>query len=113
MSKGVKTNLHELVFLKSFIPANFFNDDGTLNITKLKASAMYQYVYGFFNRDLNRYIDSPIYKLLRVYIMSRPIPHHPVCGNLVEFTLFLNTFLNRCKALDREQIFPARFVLPM
>jgi hypothetical protein len=27
-------------------------------------------------------------------------------------TLFLNTFLNRCKALDKEQIFPARFVLP-
>ena len=126
----------ELEFVKTFLPVDCFNQDGTLkDIDTLKhilidiatnsdrSNIHKQYIFGIGNdvevfskmkQFYNIYSMNSSYTLLKNKDTDEPYNKsmHYNCHPLVNWTIFLNMLYAKCATYNTKIPFPIRFILP-
>ena len=110
----VKDNNNEIEYLKTFLPDNCFDENNKLNEDNIKHLAnnhnreFRQYIFGFGDDVIKFAEHKQFYE-----IYNKEFSTKNVCDPLINWTLILNFFSNRCAMSNNKITFPIRFILPL
>ena len=114
--KFIVEHANELTFIKTFIPADCFDNNGDIIDAKIKElisnnDRQYkQYIYGY-EEDVKDFI-----KMKQFYEIYNPNDGSEYnCSTLVNWNIILNNYYTKCALFNsnsNETNFPIRFILP-
>lgn len=107
-------NPDEVHNLRTFLPDNCFNEDGSLNFDVINELAQKhdrnhkQYIFGY-SEDIAKYAEfKQFYELFNMDFSE----DSDSCDMLVMWNMISNLFFNRCAISNDDIPFPVRFVIP-
>jgi len=113
--KFIETTPNELIFMKSFIPPDYFIDNDTPNWESIKELMLSrnknfkQYVFGYTEDIEHYYKYKTFFELLNTDLNNT---NNESCNLLVLWNMVINLYYNRCAISNTQIPFSIRFILP-
>ena len=115
----IETTPNELIFMKSFIPPDYFIDNDTPNWESIKELMLShnrnfkQYVFGY-TEDIEHYSKyKTFFELLNMdFNNTNSETDNETCNLLVLWNMVSNLYFNRCAISNTQIPFSIRFILP-